>query len=90
MPRSASASCCAPRDSWLGGLETGYADRILPVTPAITRRWAELNLARTLPVVDALIAATAIVHDAVLVTRNVADLAGADVRLLNPFDLPRA
>lgn len=76
-------------DEWLDRLESGYADRILPVTAAVTRRWAELNVARSLPVIDALIAATAVEHDAALVTRNVADLAGADVRLVNPFDPAR-
>nr|WP_297422306.1 type II toxin-antitoxin system VapC family toxin [uncultured Actinotalea sp.] len=75
-------------DEWLDRLQSGYADRILPVTPAVARRWAEMNEARTLPVVDALIAATAVEHDAVLVTRNVADLAGTDVRLLDPFGAP--
>ena len=75
-------------EEWLDRLESGYADRILPVTPAVARRWAELNRTRTLPVIDALIAATAEEHDAVLVTRNVADLAEVDVRLLNPFDPP--
>ncbi|EYR64068.1 twitching motility protein PilT [Actinotalea ferrariae CF5-4] len=73
-------------DAWLNRLESGYADRILPVTPAVARRWAEMNEDRPLPVVDALIAATAVEHGAVLATRNVADLAGAGVRLLNPFD----
>lgn len=78
-------------DAWLDRLESGYADRILPVTASVARRWAELNETRTLPVMDALIAATAVEHDAVLVTRNVAGLASladADVRLLNPFDAP--
>lgn len=72
-------------DRWLDGLESGYADRILPVTPAVARRWADLNAERSLPVVDALLAATALEHDAVLVTRNTADLAGVDVRVINPF-----
>ncbi len=72
-------------DAWLVGLESGYADRILPVTVAVARRWAELNAARPLPVVDALLAATAAEHGATLVTRNVADLAGIDVPVLDPF-----
>lgn len=59
---------------WLDGLEAGYADRILPVTATVAHRWAELNAERPLPVVDALIAATALEHGATLVTRNVADL----------------
>ena len=72
-------------EGWLSGLESGYADRILPVTAAVARRWADLNAARPLPVVDALLAATAIEHGATLVSRNVADLAGVDVPLLDPF-----
>ena len=41
--------------------------------------------ARRSPAVDALIAATARVHDLTLVTRNTRDFARLDVRLLNPF-----
>lgn len=70
---------------WLHQLRQGYADRILPVTSAIVTRWAELNVDRPLPAVDSLIAATAIEHDAVLVTRNVADLEGAAVPMIDPF-----
>ena len=72
-------------EAWLAGLEQGYAERILPVTAAVVRRWAALSAERPLPVVDALLAATAAEQDATLVTRNVADLAGVDVPLLNPF-----
>ena len=39
-----------------------------------------------MPVIDALLAATARLHGLVLVTRNTADLDGLDVRLLNPFE----
>ncbi|MBX6744890.1 MAG: type II toxin-antitoxin system VapC family toxin, partial [Acetobacteraceae bacterium] len=38
------------------------------------------------PVVDALLAATALVHDLVLVTRNTADVEGLGVQVLNPFE----
>ncbi len=44
-----------------------------------------MNAVRPLPVIDALLAATAKVHDLTLVTRNTADLEGVDVRILNPF-----
>ena len=71
---------------WLTALERGYADRILPVTATVARRWAELNAVRRLPVIDSLLAATAIEHDAVLVTGNVRDLDGVDVRMINPFE----
>ena len=79
----------AALDTWLDGLESGYADRIWPVTVAVARRWAELNAARPLPVVDALLAATAAEHGATLVTRNVGDLAGIDVPMVDPFGAGR-
>lgn len=72
-------------DRWLSQLRRSYADRVLPVTDVVAERWALLNERRPLPVVDGLLAATAVVNDAVLVTRNTADLQGVDVPLLNPF-----
>ena len=41
---------------------------------------------RKRPAVDALIAATAVVHQLVLVTRNVADMDGMGAPLFNPFE----
>jgi len=72
-------------DRWLAELRRVYADRVLPVTDEVAERWAMLNTPRPLPVVDGLLAATALVHDAVLVTRNTADLRGVDVRTIDPF-----
>jgi predicted nucleic acid-binding protein len=40
------------------------------------------------PVIDGLMAATAKVHGLVMVTRDVAQVAGAGVRLLNPWEPP--
>lgn len=44
-----------------------------------------MNVPDPLPVVDGLLAATARVLGLTLVTRNVADLEGAGVELLDPF-----
>ena len=60
--------------------------RVLPVTAAIAERWGYLNVPDPLPVVDALLAATAIEHGLTLVTRNVRDVARTGARVLNPFD----
>lgn len=70
---------------WLDGLVRGYGHRILPVTDRVVRRWAAMNVARTLPVIDSLIAATAAEHGATLVTRNVRDVAGVEVAVVDPW-----
>jgi hypothetical protein len=58
---------------------------VLAVDSRIARVWGELSVARTLPAVDTLLAATAIVHDLALVTRNVRDVAATGVQVINPW-----
>lgn len=72
-------------DAWLAALRQRHADRILPVTTEIAEVWGQLNAPNPLPVVDGLLAATALVHGLTLVTRNTADVARTGVRVLNPF-----
>lgn len=72
-------------ETWLSKVETDMAERILPITSAIADRWGRLSVPDPLPVIDALLAATALTHDLTLVTRNVADVERTGVRLLNPF-----
>jgi hypothetical protein len=62
-----------------------YGDRIVPITTEIAEEWGRLNVPDRLPVVDGLLAATALVNDWTLVTRNTADVESTGVRLLNPF-----
>lgn len=71
--------------AWLGRLRRAYQRRTFPVDGAVADVWAHLNASRPLPVIDGLMAATALVHGLTLVTRNTADLAGTDVAMLNPF-----
>ena len=70
---------------WLDGVTTSFSDRILPVTTEVAERWALLNVPDPLPVIDGLLAATAIEHDLVLVTRNIADVERTGVATENPF-----
>lgn len=72
-------------DAWVMSLEASYADRILPVSLDIARRWALLGVPDPVPVVDGLLAATAITHGLVLVTRNTADVGPTGVTCENPF-----
>ena len=72
-------------DTWLHGILTVFADHILPVDAAIADAWGQMFAIRNVPAVDGLLAATAIVHDLTLVTRNVSHLQGLGADLLNPF-----
>ena len=70
---------------WLASVQTDLAGRILPVTTGIADCWGRLRVPDPLPVIDALLAATALEHDLILVTRNERDVARTGVRVLNPF-----
>jgi toxin FitB len=70
---------------WLQKLRRDHADRILPVTDQVALEWGRLAALRPRGDADGLIAATAIVHDLVLVTRNVVDFEDAGVSLIDPW-----
>lgn len=59
---------------------------MLPIDATIADRWGALNVPDPLPAVDGLLAATALIHDLTLVTRNVRDVSRTGVRVLNPFE----
>ena len=59
--------------------------RILPVSNAVAERWGRNNVPDALPVIDGLLAATALEHGLTLVTRNVRDVQRSGAQLLNPF-----
>jgi len=70
---------------WLETLRRDFADRILPVTDAIALEWGRIAALRPRGDADGLIAATAIVHNLVLVTRNEADFADTRAAIINPW-----
>jgi predicted nucleic acid-binding protein len=72
---------------WVQGIETLFANQVLPVDAAVARIWGELCAAKNLPVVDAAIAATALAHGLTLVTRNTKDFALTGVPILNPWQI---
>ena len=73
-------------EQWLNILESSYSDRILPITTAIADEWGRLSAIRPLSTVDGLLAATALVHDLTLVTRNEQHISHTRVKFLNPFE----
>jgi len=64
---------------------TYFDGRILPVDTVVSQRCARLHVPDPRAERDALIAATALVHGLIVVTRNVADFEPMDVDLLNPW-----
>ncbi len=82
--RRRDAASAMALEHWLGRLADGFADRILPVDAAVADRWGVLNVPDPVPTIDGLLAATALVHDLVLVTRNVRDVVATGVRVLDP------
>lgn len=70
---------------WLESLTRLYADRILPVTPSVARRWGRLSAQLGHESADLLIAATALTYGLTVVTRNTAHFEPTGVGLINPF-----
>lgn len=73
-------------ERWLEQLESIYAERILDIDARVADLWGRLQVPNPLPEVDSLLAATAIIRNLVLVTRNVKDVQSTGVRCLNPFE----
>jgi predicted nucleic acid-binding protein len=71
---------------WLQTLRSDHADRILPITDAVALEWGRIAALRPRGDADGLIAATAIVHDLIVVTRNVADFEDTRATILNPWE----
>ena len=55
--RRTDSATSARLSAWVDGIETTFADRILPVEVAAARHWGELSAGRSLPMIDTLIAA---------------------------------
>mgnify|MGYP003411350682 CR=1 FL=1 len=64
--------------------DASFGDRVLPIDAAVADRWGGLNVPDPIPTVDGLLAATALVHDLVLVTLNTRDVERTGARLLDP------
>lgn len=72
---------------WLDEQVLGaFKNRILPVDIEVARRAAALHVPDPRPERDALIAATAMAHNLVVVTRNESDFVPLGVEVVNPWD----
>ena len=84
--RRRDARKAAALEHWLRRLIVDHGERLLPIDLAIADEWGRLSAARSSPVIDTLLAATARVHGLTLATRNVRDIAWTGVSFVNPFE----
>jgi predicted nucleic acid-binding protein len=71
--------------SWIEKTLTDFAGRIVPVDADVALQCAALHVPNPRPDRDAYIAATALVHNLTIVTRNTRDFQGTGVKLFNPW-----
>ncbi len=83
--RRKSPDQCPSLEEWLNRLIVGYEETLLLITEEVADRWGRLNAERSQPVIDSLIAATALEFNLTVATRNTADFP-AEVRLINPWE----
>jgi predicted nucleic acid-binding protein len=65
-----------------------FVGRLLGIDATVADRWGRVQAAagRTLPVIDGLLAATALQYGLTLVTRKVRDFAGLGMQIIDPWD----
>ncbi|NRO96293.1 PIN domain-containing protein [Paraburkholderia sp. NMBU_R16] len=73
-------------ENWLDDVLLEFGPHVLAVDEEIGQLWGRLRVPHPEHALDKLIAATALIHDLTVVTRNVDDFAGTGNRVLNPFD----
>jgi predicted nucleic acid-binding protein len=72
---------------WIRGILATFFDRIGPFGREVARVWGLLSARTGNPGSDNQIAATALVHGAVLATRNVRHFSTSGVSLVNPYEV---
>lgn len=76
----------AALEAWLATVDSAFSGRILPLDRQVADAWGRMAATRPVPVIDGLLAATALTHRMTLVTRNDRHLAGLGATVLNPFE----
>ena len=84
--RKKSPEKCPEFERWLAQLHTDYSEEIIPISEEIAEHWGRLTAIRTFPVMDGLIAATALAFGLTIATRNVMDFKSSGAETFNPFE----
>ena len=72
-------------EKWLLWIATEFQDRLLPVDERVADQWGRLGLPQPVPVLDALLAATAQAHGLTMVSRDDSGFRNTGVPVINPF-----
>ncbi|GER79288.1 MAG: type II toxin-antitoxin system VapC family toxin [Anaerolineales bacterium] len=78
--------------AWLAeDLLVRFDGKIIPLSADVLLEWGILNarlesIGKMLPAMDSLIAATVVVHDLILITRNVNDFENTGIEIVNPWE----
>jgi predicted nucleic acid-binding protein len=72
-------------ENWLLRIATEFADRLLLVDERVADKWGRLGLQQPVPVLDAFLAATALVHGLKVVSRDEEGFRNTGVLVVNPF-----
>jgi predicted nucleic acid-binding protein len=76
-------------EKWLLWVANEFADRLLPVDEKVADQWGRLSLQQPVPILDAFLAATALVHGLTVVSRDEEDFRNTGVPVVNPFSKSR-
>ncbi|NLR96989.1 type II toxin-antitoxin system VapC family toxin [Rhizobium sp. P38BS-XIX] len=86
LKRKSDPRAAAHLEEWLRKIRHDHGNRILPITDQIAVEWGRIAAQRPRGDADGLIAATAIVHDFIVVTRNVGDFDDTGASVINPWN----
>ena len=73
-------------EGWLNTIIDSFSSHILSVGTDVAQTWGHLRVPHAEHSLDKLIAATALIYNLTIVTRNVAGFDGTGARVLNPFE----
>lgn len=72
-------------ERWFSSVLDHYSDYVLDVDAEVAQVWGRLRAPEAHNALDKLIAATALIHDLAVVTRNTKDFSSSGVRVVDPF-----
>jgi predicted nucleic acid-binding protein len=77
-------------EKWLLWIAAKFHDHLLPVDDQVADQWGRLGLEQPIPILDAFLAATALVHGLTMVSRDEDGFRNTGVPVINPFSKPKA